>query len=265
MTRYPKITVVTPSLNQGEFLEQTILSVLEQNYKNLEYIVIDGGSQDSSVEIIKKYEKYLAYWITEKDNGQAEAIAKGFRHATGEILAWLNSDDQYCPDALQTVGQYFCQNPEVDLLYGDYYLLYPDGKHKLKKKIDFDYAIALYCYLMIPQPSAFWRRTIYDAVGGMDISLSYAMDYDLFLRIACLGRVEHFKHPLSVFRLHSQSKSVAHSDRFAEENSLVQKKHLPESLLRSPFFYLKRYFLLLKTVILFFCQRGMIVYKKEQV
>lgn len=265
MINYPRISVVTPSLNQGEFLEQTILSVLEQDYNNLEYIIIDGGSKDNSVEIIRKYEKYLAYWISEKDNGQAEAIDKGFRHSTGEVLAWLNSDDQYCPGALNVVGQYFDQNPEVDLLYGDYYLLRRNGTYKLKKKIDFDYMVALYCYLMIPQPSAFWRSTLYNDVGGLDITLSYSMDYDLFLRMARHGCVKHLKLPLSVFRLHTQSKSVANSDRFAEENYRIQKKHIPETFLSTPYFHFKKNLLLLKTVLLFLFQRGVIVYKKEKV
>ncbi len=110
---WPKISIVTPSYNQAEFLERTILSVLNQNYPNLEYIIIDGGSTDGSVEIIKKYEKFLAYWVSEKDKGQADAINKGFKRATGDIVAWQNSDDTYSPDALQSVAGFFRQNPNA--------------------------------------------------------------------------------------------------------------------------------------------------------
>src|ERR1035437_4288596 len=116
---YPKISVITPSFNQGKYLESTIKSVLEQDYPNLEYIVIDGGSEDNSVEIIKKYEKHLAYWESVKDKGQSHAINKGFAIATGEILAWLNSDDTYEQNAIYNIAEWFRKYPELDFIYGD--------------------------------------------------------------------------------------------------------------------------------------------------
>jgi glycosyltransferase involved in cell wall biosynthesis len=264
MASLPRITIVTPSMNQGDFLEQTILSVLSQNYPNLEYIIIDGGSNDNSIEIINKYQRYLAYWISQKDAGQADAIAKGFAHATGDILAWLNSDDEYMPGTLDKIGGYFSQNPQTDLVYGDYFLLFPDGLRKLKKKIDFDFSIALYAYNMITQPSAFWRRKIYDTSGGLDISLHYAMDYDLFLRMAKVGLIKHLREPLSVYRLHAKSKTVANAHRFSDENLIVRAKHIPEPALRSRRFRLKQRLFLMKAVWLFLWQRGVIAIKKEK-
>ena len=120
---YSKISIVTPSYNQSQFLERTILSVLNQNYPNLEYLIIDGGSTDGSVEIIRKYEKYLAYWVSEKDNGQADAINRGFQKSTGKILAWLNSDDIYLPGTLLKVSETFNKNPEVDLIFSNIFFI----------------------------------------------------------------------------------------------------------------------------------------------
>lgn len=122
----PKISIVTPSFNQGKYLEKTILSVLEQDYPNLEYIIIDGGSTDNSVEIIKKYEKHLAYWVSEPDRGQSHAINKGFGHATGEILGWLNSDDYYAPGAPQAIAEAFLANPDVGAIVGAGEFLFED-------------------------------------------------------------------------------------------------------------------------------------------
>ena len=123
MSKLPKISIVTPSLNQAKFLEKTIQSVLAQNYSDLEYIIIDGGSTDGSVEIIKKYQDKIAYWVSEKDRGQSHGINKGFALATGDIFAWLNSDDTYMPGALHTVAEYFSKDSDLDFLYGDVNLI----------------------------------------------------------------------------------------------------------------------------------------------
>lgn len=125
---YPKISIVTPSYNQGSYLEETILSVLNQKYPNLEYIIIDGGSTDSSVEIIKKYASYLSYWVSEKDSGQSEALNKGFNRASGEIIAWLNSDDLYCENTLHIIAEKFMEHPEVGIVYGDVINFMANGK-----------------------------------------------------------------------------------------------------------------------------------------
>ncbi|NVO00781.1 MAG: glycosyltransferase, partial [Geobacteraceae bacterium] len=142
MTAPPKITIVTPSYNQGRFLEKTILSVLDQGYPNLEYIVIDGGSTDESVEIIKKYADRLTYWVSEPDRGQSHAINKGFERATGEIFGWLNSDDWYHPGALQAVAEAFAANPDVGAVVGAGEMVDEEGKQLIYKsttKVDLDF------------------------------------------------------------------------------------------------------------------------------
>ncbi|MBI1746434.1 MAG: glycosyltransferase [Acidobacteria bacterium] len=181
--RLLKISVVTPSYNQASYLEETICSVLDQGYPNLEYIIIDGGSQDRSVDIIKKYEQRLAYWVSEPDHGEADAVAKGFEKCNGEILCWLCSDDLFKPGVLGIINGIFANDPQLDLVYGDTEYLYPGGSTKIKKRISYDFNIMLYAFNLVPQPSAFFSRQAYQRAGKMDTSLHYAMDYDLFLRM----------------------------------------------------------------------------------
>lgn len=128
MLSNPKVSIVIPSYNQGKYLEDTILSVINQTYKNIEIIIIDGGSTDNSVDIIKKYKDKIHFWVSEKDKGQANAINKGFKKASGEIFAWLNSDDLYTENAVEQIVNEFNKDPSVSIVYGDYYLLYPNGK-----------------------------------------------------------------------------------------------------------------------------------------
>lgn len=200
-----KISIITPSFNQAQFLEQTILSVISQNHPGLEYIIIDGGSKDKSVEIIKKYEGPLAYWLSEKDSGQSEAINKGLKKATGEIVGWLNSDDLYFPDTLKTVSEIFCENPDVDLIYGDVEDFYPDGKTKIYKNV-FEPADFL-TRVSIHQPSVFWRKKLHDKIGYLDESLHYLMDYDLWMRIFLNHKTLKTNKILSRFRIHDKSKT----------------------------------------------------------
>lgn len=205
---WPKISIVTPSYNQAQFLERTILSVLNQNYPNLEYIIIDGGSADKSVEIIKKYEKYLAYWVSEKDRGQADAINKGFAVSKGEILCWLNSDDTFLPGALKKADEFFKSHYDVGMVYGMAHLIdetdniiddYPTESFNYKKLAMFNF---------ICQPSAFFKKDAYYAVGGIDIELHFACDYDLWIRIVDKFKIEYLPDFLATFRLHEESKSV---------------------------------------------------------
>jgi glycosyltransferase involved in cell wall biosynthesis len=211
----PKISIVTPSFNQGDFLETTMLSVLEQDYPNLEYIVVDGGSQDNSVDIIRKYENRLAWWISEKDDGQVDAINKGMQRATGDILAYLNSDDLYLPGTLQRVAEHFRANPDCGLVYGDYHLV--DGGGKLlqrRRELPFDYTMGCCIGLgiIIPQPAAFWTRDTFSRVGLFDPSLHFAMDADYWLRTARITKIEHIPHFLAEFRMHAESKTGIHLD-----------------------------------------------------
>ena len=185
MEKLPKISIVTPSLNQGQFIERTILSVFNQDYPNIEYIVMDGGSTDNTLEILKKYENRLV-WKSEPDNGQSDAINKGFRMVTGEIIGWLNSDDTYEPGAFKTVVHFFTDHPDVDLLYGDCNIIdrhdkiigiFEGGEFAYKKNL-----LNLNC--TIPQPATFFRRNIFNDVGYLDTSFHFSMDFEYWLRIA---------------------------------------------------------------------------------
>ena len=170
---YPKITIVTPSYNQAVFLERTILSVLNQNYPNLEYIIIDGGSTDGSIEIIKKYEKYLSYWVSEKDQGQADAINKGFQKATGDLVAWQNSDDVYLPDAFQKIAETYKKNPNYDVYFGNIFII--DSCDKLIREMRFHpFSVnhLIYYRWNLSSQAVFWKREIFNKVG-------YLLDYNV--------------------------------------------------------------------------------------
>ena len=203
----PRISIVTPSFNQGKFLEETIQSVLSQNYPDLEYFVIDGGSTDNSIDIIKKYEGRLNYWVSEKDCGQSEAINKGLKRASGEIVAWLNSDDTYLDETLNRVAALFRQNPSVDLLYGNVENIYPDGRKKLITSDPFK-PIRFLRQVNVHQPSVFWKRKLHSTIGWLDESLYYMMDYDLWMRIFFSHECLRINETFSRFRIHDNSKTT---------------------------------------------------------
>ena len=163
---FPKISIVTPSYNQVKFLERTILSILNQNYPNLEYIIIDGGSTDGSVEIIKKYEKYLACWVSEKDKGQSDAINKGFKKASGDIIAWQNSDDIYLPGVFEKVALLFSKRKDMDVVFGNIYLI-DENDNILRdiRYVPFSLKSFLYEGCNITNQATFWRRSEERRVG----------------------------------------------------------------------------------------------------
>ena len=201
----PRISIITPSFNQSQFIEGTIRSVIDQNYSNLEYIIIDGKSTDSTTEIIKKYENNITYWVSEQDKGQSNAINKGIQKATGEIIAWLNSDDQYLPDTFNSIATLFMQNPDVDVIYGDVENIFPDGKKELySNKFN---TIEFLGKVSIHQPSVFWRRKLHDQIGDLDESLHYLMDYDLWMRLFFRYKTLKIPKTLSKFRVHPNSKT----------------------------------------------------------
>jgi glycosyltransferase involved in cell wall biosynthesis len=240
-SKTPVFSIITPSWNQGRFIEETIRSVLNQEGEfSVDYIIIDGGSTDNSVEIIKKYETLLIRgewpircrgiqyrWISEKDNGQTDAINKGIRMSTGEIIAWLNSDDTYSPGALQKVCDAFTNNPACDIVYGKTFYIGEDGKAIGQYPTEPFSRERLAVSNFICQPSAFFRRTVLDRVGYPDVNLRYAMDYDLWIRMAERHQFLYLREFLAHYRLHSESKTV--SSRHALENSReclqVVKKH----------------------------------------
>ena len=223
MNHLPKISIVTPSFNQGEFLEQTIQSVLLQNYENLEYIIIDGGSTDNSVEIIKKYEKHLAYWISEKDKGQAHAINKGFARCTGEIMAWLNSDDLYAPGALQCVAEFFSAHQKYECAVGYDAFINADLEIIGYPEVTIPtFHSMLYARHVIPQDATFLRRSLFEKVGPLNENLYYTMDYEFWLRMAEQARFEVIPYVLSCFRVHRKQKTKNKEAYLAEANRIRQ-------------------------------------------
>jgi glycosyltransferase involved in cell wall biosynthesis len=227
----PRITIVTPSFNQGEFLEQTMLSVLLQDYPNLEYIVIDGGSTDGSVEIIRRHEHRLAYWESRKDAGQADAIVKGFGKATGEILGWLNSDDMLLPGALSGVGRHLPRECSCVAVGGG--IVYIAGAGVLVKggvPRRRSWRQMLWLGHGLFQPATFWTRDAYEKVGGLDKALHYCMDYDLFVRLSAAGEVVIIPEYLAAFRLHAKQKTYLIRETGQRERQDVRDRYGSGSL-----------------------------------
>jgi glycosyltransferase involved in cell wall biosynthesis len=220
-----KISVVTPSYNQAVFLERTIRSVIDQNYPNLEHIVIDGGSNDGSVEIIKKYADRFAYWVSEKDKGQTDALNKGFVRCTGDILCWLNSDDTFLPGALNRVAAAAEQNPDSNFFLGDiHYIDAQDRLLGIKRYSPIHRANVLLEGMVFSQPATFWRKSLMDRVGLLDASIKFSMDYDLFCRMAPFANYKYIDAYLATYRLHETSKTctIANVGR-AEAKVQMQK------------------------------------------
>lgn len=219
---YPRICVVTPSYNQVEFLERTILSVLNQNYENLEYMVIDGGSTDGSVEIIRKYEKYLTYWQSQTDNGQADAINIGFRASTADVIAWQNSDDVYLPGALEMVGSWFAQNENVDVLFGNAYII--DGEDNILQEMryhPFSVRHLIYYGWNLTNQAAFWKTTIFKKVGFL-LNYPVAFDWEWFLRLGLAKFRFRFMHEfLGAYRMQQDSKLFRMRDRDSVEKNIL--------------------------------------------
>jgi glycosyltransferase involved in cell wall biosynthesis len=211
------VSIITPSFNQAPYLETTIQSVLSQDYPRLEYIVVDGASNDGSVEIIKKYENRLAFWISEKDKGQADAINKGFARAKGNIFAWLNSDDYYLPYAIATAVKIFEENPDVVLVYGDMLAVDEYGQtiNVLKyKQLSLE---DLLCFQIIGQPAVFFRREAFEKAGGLDTTFHFLLDYHLWIRIAQQGKILHVPQTWAAARYHAEAKNRAKASEFGRE------------------------------------------------
>lgn len=211
----PKISIVTPSFNQAKYIKATIDSVLSQDYPNLEYLVIDGGSTDGTIEILKSYGKKLQ-WVSEKDKGQTDAINKGLRQSTGDVLAYLNSDDIYLPGTLRRVGEYYAKT-RADWITGDCIVIDEEGREARGNWLVSGYKrllMGLYSRTtlmiadsMLPQPSTFWSRKAWDMVGEFNDKYHYVMDYDYWLRLSRYFRPHDLKVALSGFRSQPDSKS----------------------------------------------------------
>lgn len=204
---YPKITVIIPSFNQDKFLEETLLSIINQNYPNLELIIYDGGSTDNSTKILEKYDKHINFWISETDNGQADAINKGLKKSTGDLIGWLNSDDLYLPGSLYKVANAYINSNYADLIFGNCYLIDENSLFTWEfKYVPFSFEYLLYCGWNLSTQSAFWSRKIMKEIGEMK-NLTIAFDYDWFLRITNRSKRVHFiSSALGCYRIHKSSK-----------------------------------------------------------
>ncbi|MDQ3004218.1 MAG: glycosyltransferase [Chloroflexota bacterium] len=225
------VSIITPSYNQARYLDATIQSVLSQDYPRIEYIVIDGASTDGSVEIIKKYAKTLEsdsllskaqshsidWWISEKDNGQADAINKGLARANGNILAWLNSDDYYFPNTISAAVKVFEDNPDVVMLYGDMLAVDEQGQTINLLKYRQLSLKDLLCFQIIGQPAAFFRRTAYEKTGGLDPKFHFLLDHHLWIRLAQQGRILHVPQIWAAARYHAEAKNRAKAAEFGRE------------------------------------------------
>src|ERR1700722_10529010 len=241
-----RLSIVTPSFNQAQFIEETLQSVRSQKSSGLEHIVIDGASTDGTVQILKKYCSTPGWehlrWISEPDHGQSDAINKGFRMATGDIIGWLNSDDLYEANSFAKVAKAFEENPFVDFIYGDYLIIDETGKTLIsKKEIDFDWEIMLCGLNYIAQPNVFFRSRVFKDLGYLDDSLHYVMDYEFWLRAASRGFL--FQHGPSAFaacRWHLGAKTVSRNPHIEEELLSVRdqywnKRRFHNSLLQASY------------------------------
>lgn len=224
-TSWPKISIVTPSYNQGKFLARTIRSVSEQSYKNIEHIIIDGGSTDNSLEIIKEHEKLISYWVSEKDGGMYDAINKGIRLASGDIVAYLNSDDIYKPNAIQTIVDYFQKHPKTFLVYGDTDYMDADGNFMYTYRYPaFKYnRFIVLNWSSIPQQSSFWRRGIHNEIGYFNTEFKMAGDFEFFARVGKRYRIDHVKQVLASQRIHAETLSNMQADINKEEVKRIHK------------------------------------------
>ena len=226
----PRISVVTPSFDQGEFLEATLQSVITQRYPELEYVVVDGGSSDDSVPIIKRHEASLAYWVSEADHGHADALNKGFAQTTGDIMCWINSSDMYYPWTLQTVAEVFSQFPEVEWITGTRSMFDAAGRLRVVAAgTGFNvYDILAGDYRGIQQESVFWRRSLWDRAGGrLDQALRYAADLDLWLRFFDQAPLYHVDTLLGGFRVHEERLGKTGEDLYGREAQELYSRFVP--------------------------------------
>ncbi len=203
----PRISIVTPSFNQGPFIERTMRSVLLQGYPDLEYAVCDGGSRDGTMEIVDRYRGAMAWATSGPDGGQSDAIAKGLARSTGEIMAWLNSDDVLAPGALDAVAEEFAKHPEVDVVYSHRVVIDPDDRVLYYWILPTHSNFLMARHALIPQETCFWRRRVWESAGAVDPRFGFAMDYDLFTRFMGVARFKRLDRFLGAFRVHPSSKT----------------------------------------------------------
>jgi len=223
METNPLVSIVTPSYNKGRFIEETILSVKNQTYPHIEHIVIDGGSTDGTLDILRKYSNN-PIWISEPDRGQSDAVNKGWKMAKGEILAYLNADDTYMPWAVETAVKYLVEHPDVDMIYGKCNLINEDGMVTGQYpylSAESDLAKLICSPFIIPQPTVFFKRQVLDTTGYLDTDLHMAMDYDLWIRIGLKCKIEYIPEVLANFRVCPGTKTVDQTYKFLDDHSRI--------------------------------------------
>lgn len=226
----PRISIVTPSFNQRAFLEETIRSVLDQSYPNLEYVIIDGGSTDGSVDIIRKYERHLAFWVSEPDGGQYDAINKGFAHTTGELLGWLNADDKYLPWSFSTLADVMGSLPQIQWVTSLTHLFWDERGRAVycESHPGFSRELILRggtlpgarwpAWAFVQQESTFWRRGLWEQSGGsLDLTYSLAADFDLWMRFSKQAELYSIMIPLAGFRRHSTQKTACQMTEYSQQ------------------------------------------------
>jgi len=240
-TIMPKVSIVMPSFNQVDFIERSIQSVLNQDYLNIELIVIDGGSTDGSVEIIQRYADKLAYWVSESDEGQAQAINKGIAQATGEWIGWQNSDDLFSPNAIKEMIECASKNPQVDLVIGDMAMI--DTQDQTIRNIRYirpTYESILAEGMVLTNQSAIWRKKIHETIGYLNEQLHYGFDYEWFLRVLKYSSAAHIPKVLGYLRMHPQTKTSLQQPQFTKEYELIWGGKRPNKLTRT-FYKVRRY------------------------
>jgi len=254
----PKISVITPSFNQAQYLERTLRSVLDQGYPNLEYIVIDGGSTDGSVEIIRRYADRLAFWVSEPDRGQTDAINKGLRRASGEWVAWQNSDDIYYPGSFHDLPALAAKHPKASLITGDMMLI--DEHDRALRDIRYvkpSYRALLAEGMLLANQAAFWRRDVHEQIGFLDEEFLCSFDYEWFLRLAQHAEGIHVARVWGALRLHGETKSSLQAQRFGEENQrILSGREMPAW--QKKFYKLRRLGLMLGRGQLAYLLRGLL-------
>jgi len=230
MTAPPRVTIVTPSYNQGAYIAETIESVLAQDYADLEYIIADGGSTDETLDVIHRYENDPRLsWFSEPDEGFADALNRGFTRSSGAIMGWLNSDDVFIGQPVRASVDYLQANPSVDLVYGDAVYVDAEGQPTGERQMGspFDFVFTLSYLNSVPQPGTFWRRTLWDRIGPIRNDLNYMVDGEYWLRAANAGATLHYlPGDRATYRLHENSKTVSQSLQAAQEREQIAQEML---------------------------------------